>query len=210
MKHFISVCLAVMFAAVPMTAMAQNDVESIMAQFKNEPTIEATQQAAMDYAGLSSDRLEGMYRRSGASRALPKILSYEWTYRDQNRDQPQVQTTYAGNNDQAWTQLKTTEYEQNTDYMQHKVKAQWDLSGLVYNSEQLRVVSQMNSAAKTRDSVLRNVTKVYYQRRKAQIDMITNPPKDVTAMLNAELKIQEFTAELDAVTGGWFSKNLHK
>ena len=210
MKHLISVCLAVMFAAVPMTAMAQNDVESIMAQFKNEPTIEATQQAAIEYAGLSSDRLEGMYTRSGASRALPKILSYEWTYRDQDRDQPQVVTTYANNNDQAWTQLKTTEYEQNTDYMQHKVKAQWDLSGLIYNSDQIRVVSQMSSASKARDSLLKNVTKAYFQRRKAQIEMITNPPKDVTSMLNAELSLQELTAELDYMTGGWFSKNIKK
>ena len=208
MKHLISVCLAVMIAAVPMTAMAQ-DVESIMAQFKNEPTIEQTQQVAMEYAGLTSDRLEGMYTRSGATYALPKTISYEWTYRDQNRDQPQMVTTYANNNDQAWTQLKTTEYEQNTDYMQHKVRAQWELSRLIYNPEQLRVVSQMSSSSKVRDSLLKSVTKTYFQRRKAQIDMITNPPKDVASMLNAELKIQEFTAELDAVTGGWFSKNIH-
>ena len=210
MKHIISFCFALLVAAVPMTVMAQNDAESIMAQFSHEPTIEATQNAAVEYAGLSADRLEGMYSRSGGSRALPKILSYELTYRDQDRDQPQTVTTYSNNNDTAWTQLKTTDYEQDTDYLQHKVKAQWDLSGLVYNSEQLRVVSQMSNAAKTRDTLLKNVTKTYYQRRKAQIDMITNPPKDVTAMLNAELKIQELTATLDAMTGGWFSKNIRK
>ena len=210
MKHFISVLFAALMIAVPMTAMAQDSVESIMAQFKHEPTIEATQNAAVEYAGLSPERLEGMYSRSGGSRALPKILSYELTYRDQDRNQPQKQTTYSNNNKNDWTSLKQTDYKQDTDYLQHKVKAQWDLSGLVYNSEQLRVVSQMSNAAKARDTLLKNVTKTYYQRRKAQIDMLTNPPKDVTAMLNAELKIQELTATLDAMTGGWFSKNIHK
>ena len=209
MKRMITILFAAIMMALPVTVMAQ-DAESIMAQFNHEPTIEATQQAAIAYAGLSSERLEGMYDRAGGSHALPKILSYEFTYRDQDRDQPQQVFTYENGDTKTWKSLKKTTYEQDTDYMQHRAKAQWDLTGLVYNSDQLRVVSQMNTAAKTRDSILKEVTKTYFQRRKAQIDMITNPPKDVAGMLNAELKIQELTATLDALTGGWFSRQLKK
>ncbi len=209
MKRFCSVLFASFVALTPVAAMAQNDVQSIMAHFKNEPTIEATQEAAVNYAGLSSDRLEGLYTRSGASRALPKKVYYEWTYRDQDRDRPQKQTKFSDNTDVSkWDTITQTSYQEDTDYMQHKVHAEWELSGLIFNSDQLRVVSQMNSATKTRDSILKNVTKVYYQRRKAQIDMLTNPPSDVAARLNAELKIQELTATLDSMTGGWFSEQL--
>ena len=214
MKGLYSILVAGFVALAPITAMAQNDVQSIMANFKNEPTIEATQEAAMVYAGLDSDRLEGLYSRAGASRALPKKVYYEMTYRDQDRKQPQTVTTYEGgaqgNTSDSWKSKKVTAYKQDTDYMQHKVHAEWELSGLIFNSDQLRVVSQMNSVAKTRDALLKNVTKTYYQRRKAQIDMITNPPADVTARLNAELKIQELTASLDAMTGGWFSSQIKK
>lgn len=209
MKRLLAILFAACMAAVPVSAMAQ-DANAIMAQFNNEPTIEATQQAAIAFAGLSSERLEGMYDRAGGARALPKILSYEFTYRDQDRDQPQKVITYANGQTDTWTQLKNTTYKQDTDYLQHKVKAQWDLSGLVFNSEQLRVVSQMSNAAKTRDTLLKNVTKAYFARRKAQIDLITNPPKDVAGKLNAELKIQELTATLDAMTGGWFTEQLKK
>ena len=212
MKGLYSILVAGFVALAPITAMAQNDVQSIMANFKNEPTIEATQEAAMVYAGLDSERLEGLYSRAGASRALPKKVYYEMTYRDQDRKQPQTVSTYENGvkDKDAFHQRKITEYKQETDYIQHKVHAEWELSGLVFNSDQLRVVSQMNSVAKTRDALLKNVTKTYYQRRKAQIDMLTNPPSDVTSRLNAELKIQELTASLDAMTGGWFSSQIKK
>jgi hypothetical protein len=210
MKRICSILFASLVALTPVVAMAQNDVQSIMAHFKNEPTIEATQEAAVNYAGLSSDRLEGMYTRAGASRALPKKLYYEMTYRDQDRNRPQTVTDYKDGqvDEKLWSAKKRTSYKEETDYMQHKVHAEWELSGLIFNSDQLRVVSQMNSATKTRDSLLKNVTKVYYQRRKAQIDMLTNPPSDVASKLNAELKIQELTATLDSMTGGWFSEQI--
>ena len=212
MKRICSILFASFVALTPVVAMAQNDVQSIMANFKNEPTIEATQEAAVNYAGLSSDRLEGLYTRAGASRALPKKLYYEMTYRDQDRDRPQTVTEFRdGETDTTkFYSYKKTAYEEDTDYIQHKVHAEWELSGLVFNSDQLRVVSQMNTAAKTRDALLKNVTKTYYQRRKAQIDMLTNPPSDVASKLNAELKIQELTATLDSMTGGWFSDQLKK
>lgn len=209
MKRFFGLFLAAFVCLVPVTVFAQS-AQEIMAKFDYEPTIEDTMNAAVNYAGLDTDRLEGLYTRAGAAKALPKVLSYELTYRDQDRDRPQAVYTYADNNDKAWSSYKVTDYVENTDYMQHKFKAQWDLTGVVYNSDQLRVVSLMNSSAKTRDSILKVVTKTYFARRKAQIDMLMNPPTEVSARLDAELKIQEMTATLDSLTGGWFSKNIRK
>ena len=101
-----------------------------------------------------------------------------------------------------------TEYEQDTDYIQHKVRAQWDLSRLVFNPDQIRVVSAMNTAVKTRDTLLKAVTKAYFARRKLQVESTLNPPTDVAKKLDTDLKIQEQTATLDALTGGWFSEQL--
>jgi hypothetical protein len=68
----------------------------------------------------------------------------------------------------------------------------------------------MNSATKTRDSLLKAVTKTYFARRKLQIDLMLNPPSDITEKLEMDLRLQEMTAQLDAQTGGWFSKNIKK
>ena len=207
MKRLISLCFAAMLLAVPAAASAQT-AQEVMAKFSHEPTIEATMDAAVAYAGLDSDRLEGLYTRAGAAKALPKSLYYELTYRDQDRNRPQGAYTYENNDSTAWKSYKRTDYKESTDYIQHKVRAQWDLSGVIYNSDQLRVVSTMNSAVKTRDTLLKAVTKAYFARRKLQVDATLNPPEDVSKRLDVELKIQELTATLDSLTGGWFSQQL--
>ncbi len=208
MKRLIQLCLAAAVLTAPVCAFAQSEQE-ILARFAHEPTIEDTQAAAVDYAGLGADRVEGMYGRAGGANALPKVLSYEMTYRDQDRIEPQSVYTYHGA-DEAWTSLKKTEKEQNTDYIQHKIKAQWDLSRVVFNPDQIRVVSAMANAAKSRDVILKLVTKTYFARRKAQIDLMLNPPSSIAEKLDKELRLQEMTAQLDALTGGWFSKNCQK
>ncbi len=207
MKRIISLCFAAMLLTVPALASAQTPQE-VMAKFSHEPTVEATMDAAVEFSGLGADRLNGLYRRAGGAKALPKKLFYEMTYKDEDRDRPQGVYTYADNVATSWTQYKLTDYKQNTDTLQHKIHAEWDLSGIVFNSDQIRVVSTMNSAVKTRDSLLKAVTKAYFARRKLQIDATLNPPSDVAKKLDQDLKIQELTATLDALTGGWFSEQL--
>lgn len=207
MKRIISLCFAAVLLTAPVYASAQN-AQDIMMKFSHEPTVEATMEAALEYSGLSSDRLESLYKRSGGANALPRQFYYEMTYRDRDTDRPQEATTYKSNDDSAWDQLKKTDYEESQDYIQHKVRAQWDLSRLVYNNDQKGVASLMSQVVQKRDKMLKDLNKTYFARRRAQIDMMMNPPQDVAQKLEADLKIQEMTATLDAMTGGWFSKQL--
>ncbi len=217
MKHLMSLCFAAVMLIAPVSAFAQN-AQDVMAKFSHEPTVEATMEAAIDYAGLSADRMESMYRRAGAANVLPRQVYYEFTGKYQDTDRPQkvfkfedgvVEKKDADNKVvDAWTSYQKTDYHQDQDFTQHKARAQWDFSRLIYNSEQKNVVSLMNSVATTRDKLLKELTKVYFDRRKLQINMTVNPPSDVAARLEAELKLQELTATLDAMTGGWFSEQL--
>lgn len=190
------------------SAYAQN-ADQILNRFNDEPSIAQTQEAAIDFAGFSSERLQSLYTRAGVAKILPKSLSYSFRYKDEDRERKQTditkKTTTSGGEENT---QKDVVYQQPTDTMQHDIKAQWDLSGLVYNPDQLRVVSQMGTSAKQRDTLLSTVTKVYFARRKAQIKLMNEPPADVSDRLNLELSIQEYTANLDALTGGWFSKQL--
>lgn len=211
MKRILSICFAALVCVAPISMASAQSAQEIMNKFSHEPTIEATMDAAVAYAGLDGDRLESMYKRAGAANVLPKSIYYEFTGRYQDTDRPQKVYTFkdpATVENDKWSEYKKTNYHQDQDYNQHKVHAQWDLSKLIYNSEQKAVVSTMVSASAHRDKMLKELTKVYYQRRKAQIDAILNPPTDIAKKLESDLKIQELTATLDAMTGGWFSEQL--
>ena len=56
-----------------------------------------------------------------------------------------------------------------------------------------------------RDDILNEVTRYYYERRRLQIDLAMNPPRDRSKELEKELRLQELTAYIDALTGGYFS-----
>ncbi|MBR4984569.1 MAG: hypothetical protein IKY83_02370 [Proteobacteria bacterium] len=207
MKRIFSICFACAMLLAPVCSFAQN-AQDVLAKFSHEPSVEATMAAASEYAGLDSDRLESLYHRAGAANALPKNIYYELQYRDRDTERPQTVYTYTGEDA---APNKYTDYKENQKYTQHKVHAQWDLSKLIFNSDQRGVVSVMNQAVKTRDKLLKDVSKAYFARRRAQIELELNPPKNVAEKLEADLKIQEMTASLDAMTGGWFSAQLrHK
>ena len=52
------------------------------------------------------------------------------------------------------------------------------------------------------------VTSLYFERRRAQVQLLLNPPSDTVERLRRELEIQELTASIDALTGGWFGEQL--
>ena len=61
-----------------------------------------------------------------------------------------------------------------------------------------------------RDDVLDEVTRLYFERRKLQIELKQDPPKDVDEYIEKELRLQELTANIDAMTGGWFSREIER
>ena len=60
-----------------------------------------------------------------------------------------------------------------------------------------------------RDDIVDEVTRTYFERRRLQIALLTNPPPDQQASLDKELRLQELTGILDGLTGGYVSQHLH-
>jgi hypothetical protein len=59
-----------------------------------------------------------------------------------------------------------------------------------------------------RDDVLNEVTRIYFERRRLQVEMLLSPPERVEDKIEKELRLQELTASIDALTGGFFSEKL--
>ena len=61
-----------------------------------------------------------------------------------------------------------------------------------------------------RDDIINEVTRTYFERRRLQVEMFTSPPGDLKLSLEKELRLQELTADIDALTGNYFSKSIEE
>ena len=59
-----------------------------------------------------------------------------------------------------------------------------------------------------RDDIVDEVTRAYFERRRLQVRLLTDPPGDQQALLDQELRLQELTALIDGLTGGQFSQRM--
>jgi hypothetical protein len=87
-----------------------------------------------------------------------------------------------------------------------RAKLSWNLPRLVFNPEELDVASLAGLV----EGILKESTRLYFMRRRLQVDMILNPPTDTATSLTKELRVQELTGLIDAMTGGWFRSTLDK
>lgn len=80
----------------------------------------------------------------------------------------------------------------------------WDLPRIAFNPEELDVA---NLAGVQKDIIVR-VTQLYFARRRAQLQMLSAPTKDALKRMKQEMRVEELTAVLSGMTGGWFSQEL--
>ena len=85
----------------------------------------------------------------------------------------------------------------------------WELSDLIWNSAQTSIDSREKLMVELRGDVLSEVTRLYYERRRAQIEFVLRPPQDSFDYANALLRIDELTAHIDALTDGYLTGELN-
>ena len=81
---------------------------------------------------------------------------------------------------------------------------------LIWNSDQTSIDTRSKLMAELRDDIMNEVTRTYFERRRLQIDLLVSPPKDFKTGLEKELRLQELTADIDALTGSYFSAHIKK
>ncbi|MCA9678782.1 MAG: hypothetical protein KC464_27380, partial [Myxococcales bacterium] len=86
-----------------------------------------------------------------------------------------------------------------------EARATWRLDRLVFDGAELRVASLAQQRARARAALAAQVTALYYRRRAAQLEALWHPPDTVEAQVQQELALEELTAQLDELTGGWWS-----
>jgi hypothetical protein len=186
--------------AAPAFAADFQSAEAVLANFKSEPTVNDIQQMVLEYSKTDNRYVEGWLAASKSAALLPEVkvqYDYDNGYGQDfdYTDGTATSETLAGSG----IDLKNAV----TAY------AKWSLSDLVMSSERIRVISETQDVVKLRDKILDEATRLYFDRRRLQVDILMNTG-DVKTQIKNELRLQELTAQLDAYTGGRFSKALKK
>ena len=168
-------------------------VEDVMGFFAHEPTVQEVQAMTMAYTHTNREQVERWLNASRAAAALPQLQARYEYYNRYGEDFDVLGGVSALTQQDSQLQDKVV------------VEVRWQLNDLVMSTEQIRVISEAQDIVKLRDKVLGEVTRLYFDRRRLQIDGLLNPPNDLRAQIDDELRLMEFTAQLDALTGGAFS-----
>ncbi len=183
-------------AGAPRAGASPADVEQVLARYRDEPSVQEVQERAMRYAEIHPELIDAWRRRSSYSAILPQLrVTYRRNVEEDTRliEQP-------GNPDR-W------QWDWDDDHQVTTV-ARWDLDDLIFNTDELRVSSESVRLVRLREGVLNQVTKLYFERRRLQIERDLAPTHDVAAAVRREMRLHELTAQIDAMTGGWFSEQL--
>jgi hypothetical protein len=187
--------MAIAAALATTTARADDDEASrrALARIEHaEPSVEEAVAAALRYAGLSARPEVSMRRRARLAAALP-ALSFK-----ASRATDWTETEDARAVDGAIDQGVVLE-----------VRATWRLDRLVFDGAELRVAALGQQRARARAALAAQATALYYKRREAQLDAVWHPADTVEDEMRRELALAELTAQLDALTGGWWGDAEH-
>ncbi|MEE2751666.1 MAG: helix-hairpin-helix domain-containing protein [Myxococcota bacterium] len=180
---------------------AYTKVEEVLAQFNQEPSVADVQQMAMEYSHTHRHQVEAWLEASKSAAYLPE-LQLRYYYYDRMNTGYEYVVDEQGN-----ANPDPADADTDRDHV-YQVTLKWKLDDLVMSSERIRVISEAQDVVKLRDKVLGEVTRVYFDRRRLQVDSLLSPSGDIKSQVENQLRLMELTAELDALTGGRFSRAL--
>ncbi len=190
---------------VPDLAVGTYDTpEAVLAEFASEPTIQQVHAWANHYANTSPAQVRRWLRQSVTFATLPQV-QLEWQMRDDADEGFEYLTEEGADPIPSDRGVPVRTDADQSQYQQYRVRLVWDLDKIVMSSERIRVINEAQDIVKLRDRVLAEATRLYFERRRLQVERLLAPKADMMARVREELRLMELTANLDALTGGAFS-----
>lgn len=198
MKRLLLVTLGAMLTISPLAHAEGPRTEAlrILQKFASEPSVVDVQQAAARYARVNPQAYDSWLSAANLAYILPRNL--RGRVRSTNDDQRDVRTSSGAISD-----LVSVD-----EQAQYELTADWDLTRLVFNRDQITAARQIERIVNQREDILTTVNKLYFARRQLQVEMELEQGGSVERAIKSQLRIDALTADLDALTGGWFSKQL--
>jgi hypothetical protein len=173
------------------------DLDNITAIYcKNEPSISEIQQAAIKYAEVEPEKIMRWRKQAKMKAILPKLTVGLDRSESTNYEIYTSATTryvYEGPHD------KSNGWD---------ITLSWELGDLIWNESQTSIDVRSRLMVQLRDDVLDEVTKLYFERIRVKMEIDNLGIEDRKKRYEKELKLQELTAQIDGLTGGYFSSQI--
>lgn len=150
----------------------------------------------MRYALVSDNVLNGYQSSAKWTKLLPRTRV---RYREDVDDDTTVSVNEVGERDLSLDDNQNTNYE---------MQLEWRFDEMLMGPTRIQAIRETSRLVQLRDDILDETTKVYFDRRRVQVDLLLNPPGDAKGRAAKDLRMEELTANLDALTGGWFSQRV--
>ncbi len=183
-------------AEQPSPQMTDAQIAALIKSFHDEPSVREVQQQAVAYAKMQPSIVDSWMKRARKAPWLPNFGTRV------GRRVLNALYLRGGADDSGIVSQRG-----NAEFV-FDVRAEWRLSELVFNRDELRTAMVSMRLTSLRERVLQNVTKLYFERRRLQVINAASPSADALEREQDRLRIDELTADLDSVTGGWFSERV--
>ena len=165
---------------------------------EGEPRIADVQKAAIKYAEVEPDKIIKWRKQAAKKAIMPQVsagvgrnVTDLWHWEGGSTTKPDDDVLRRGN-----------------DAIEWDVSLSWDLSELIWNNDQTSIDTRSRLMVQLRDDILDEVTKTYFERLRVKIELNNLAIEDKKRRIEKELRLQELTASLDALTGGYFTQNI--
>lgn len=166
----------------------------LLSNFVHEPTMNQVREVAIRYAEVHPGKIAAWRTQARLRAVLPKISVTSGTNATDFRH-----WDTGSNPDSLLRGERDLDWDANIS---------WDLADLIWSDEQTSIDSRSKLMVELRDDLVNEVTRTYFERRRLQVALLTDPLADPRETLERELRIQELTALIDGLTGGYFSHNI--
>jgi len=177
---------------------------ALIERLQAEPSVQAVHGAALRYLDLGPGRPLRLKRGVDHRGLLPIVslhLARELSIaRTRDYDESYVSGDLRRLNDRNRDQGKQVEAG---------LSFSWDLGDAAYHPEAIDVSREAREVIELRDDVLDEITQLYFERRRALVELgrLPDAPESDGERIRLRLRADELAAGLDAWTGGWFSRN---
>ncbi len=165
----------------------------LYSNFNNEPSIRETQELAIMYAEVHPDKIRKWRNGAKLRGLLPKV-----TFGIDHSRSDTIKFYSDPSDFWIYGPLDKTEGWDLT--------FTWDMGDFIYNEHQTTIDIRSKLMAQLREGLLNDLTRLYFERRRLQMELAAKKPATEIQKIEKELRLEELTASIDALTGGKFSE----
>ncbi|MDP2929346.1 MAG: hypothetical protein Q8O01_04710 [Candidatus Omnitrophota bacterium] len=178
----------------------ERSVKTLKIVLDGEPTFRELRDAAIKYAEVSPEKIKRWRAESKASALLPKVSF------GADRNTTDLWHWESGSSTKAGDDVLVP----GQDSIDWGASVSWELGNIVWNDDQTNIDVRSRLMVQLRNDILDDLRRAYYERKRLQFELMANPPKDMSAKFEKDLRLQELTQSIDDLTGNYFSDHVRK